>query len=84
MRSIQSSYEKNQKCNPYLGSYPCLATAVKERGFSRKSLVKAFNELMPKEEYAESEKKVLIDHLEYLTNLPVEGENGANFDLRGV
>ena len=47
---------------------------MKRRKFSRKSLVKAFNELVPVEEYAKENKKALIDYLEYLTNLPVEGE----------
>lgn len=75
MRSIKINYEKVQKRNLGLGTYPCLAQVVKGRNFSRKSLIKSFNEIMPESEYSPEEKKELIDHLEYLTNLPVEGEN---------
>ena len=74
MRSIKANYEKVQAKNPNLGTYPCLAQVVRSKKFSRKSLVKAFNEIMPKEEYSESEKKELIDYLEEQTNLAEEGE----------
>ena len=77
MRSIKSSYEKiaSQKSN--LGTYICLAQAVKGRNFSRKSLVKAFKEIMPKDDYVKEEISVLIDNLETLTNHAVEGEKRA-------
>jgi hypothetical protein len=74
MRSIEASYRDLQIRTPNLGACICLAEVVKRRKFSRKSLVKAFNELVPVEEYAKENKKALIDYLEYLTNLPVEGE----------
>ena len=73
MRSISRNYEEIQAKNPSMGAYPSLARIVKHRKFSRKSLVKNFNDLIPKSDYAESEKKVLIDNLESLTNMPVEG-----------
>ena len=50
MRSIERSYKKVQTRNPILGTYPCLAQVVKGKKYSRKSLVKAFTELMPKDE----------------------------------
>ena len=74
MRSIEASFKKVQSRNLNLGAYPCLAQVVKGKHFARKSLVKAFNELMPESEYAREEKKELIDHLETVTNLSVEGE----------
>lgn len=74
MRSIEANYRKVQDRNPNWGTYLCLAPVVKHRKFSRKSLVKAFNELMPEEEYAKEEAKDLIDYLESLTNMPEEGE----------
>lgn len=74
MRSIKRNYQKIADRNPILGAYPCLARVVEHRKFSRKSLVRAFKEIVPKEEYAEDETKELIDHLRYLTNLPEEGE----------
>jgi hypothetical protein len=74
MRSIKANYEKAQARNQNLGVYSCLAQVVRSKKFSRKSLVKAFNELMPKDEYLESEKRELVDYLEEQTNLAEEGE----------
>ena len=74
MRSIEASYRKVQAKDPSLGTHPCLVQAVRYKKFSRKSLVKAFNELMPESEYARDEKKELIDYLENQTNLAEEGE----------
>lgn len=77
MRSIKANYEKVQAKNPNLGTHPCLSKVVRSKKFSRKSLVKAFNELMQKDEYLESEKRELIDYLEEQTNLAEEGEIGG-------
>lgn len=74
MRSIEANYKKIQTRNPNLGTYPCLAQVVKDKKYSRKSLVKAFNELMPKDEYVKSEQKGLIDYLENLSRPTEEGE----------
>lgn len=74
MISIKSNYKNIQNNNPYCGGYICLASAVKSKNFSRKSLVKAFNEIVPKDEYLKAESKGLIDHLYMLTNMPEEGE----------
>ena len=74
MRSIEANYQKIQTRNPNLGAYPCLAQVVRNKRYSRKSLVKAFNELMPESEYEKDEKKELIDYLENQTNLSEEGE----------
>lgn len=74
MRSIEANYLKIQVRNTNLGIYPCLVQVVKHKKFSRKSLIKAFNDLMPESEFAQDEKKGLIDYLEGITNLAVEGE----------
>ncbi len=79
MLSIQKSYQKIQTRNPNLGTYPTLAQAIIGKGFARKSLVKAFKELMPEDEYAKDESKGLIDYLESLTNPSEEGEICAKF-----
>ncbi|HEY4503198.1 MAG TPA: hypothetical protein VJC14_02070 [Candidatus Paceibacterota bacterium] len=84
MRSIERSYKKIQTRNPNLGTYPCLAQAVRERRFSRKSLVKVFSKLMPENEYAKSETKELIDYLENITNSSEEGEFRTKFHSRGI
>ena len=74
MRSIEANYKKIQARNPNLGVHPCLCQAVRYKKFSRKSLAKAFNKLMPESEYIQDEKKELIDYLENQTNLAEEGE----------
>ena len=74
MRSIEANYKKVQARNPNLGTHPCLIQAVRYKKFSRKSLVNAFNNLMLESEYAQDEKKELIDYLENQTNLAEEGE----------
>lgn len=74
MRSIEANYRKIQTRNPNLGTYPCLEKVVRYKKFSRKSLVKAFNDLMPESEYKPDERKRLIDYLENQTNLAEEGE----------
>lgn len=74
MRSIERKYKKIKNKNQGLGAYPCLALSVKHKRFSRKSILKAFNELVPEDEYSVDETKGLVDYLDYLTNLPEEGE----------
>ena len=74
MRSIEANYKKIQVRNPNLGDYLCLARAIKGKKFSRKSLVKSFTELVSKDDYLKSERKELVDYLEYLTNIAEEGE----------
>lgn len=74
MRSIEANYKKIQARNLNLGTYPCLAQVVKHKKYSRKSLIKAFTKLMPKDEYEKGEQKGLIDYLENLMNLSEEGE----------
>ena len=77
MRSIYACFKAQEKRDTgdiRHGAYIHLAGAVKGQGFSRKSLVKAFKDLMPKDEYLMDETKTLVDHLENLTNMPVAVE----------
>ncbi len=74
MRSIEANYKKIQARSLNLGAYPCLARVVKGKKYSRKSLVKAFKELMPEDQYDKEEIKSLIDHLEIITNIAEEVE----------
>jgi hypothetical protein len=75
MISVQSNYQKISDKNPNLATYPCLARAVKFKRFSRKSLVKAFKNLMPEDDYDKNDAKQMVENLEILTNLSEEGEN---------
>ena len=74
MLSIKTKYKKIQDNNQDAGTYPCLMMAVRGQKFSRKSLVKIFKEIMPKNEYVKKETKKLIDNLETTTNAPEEVE----------
>ena len=74
MRSIEANYRKIQMRNENLGAYIVLAEIVKGKSFARKSLIKAFNELVPKDEYVICDRKDLIDYLDKLTNMPEEVE----------
>lgn len=74
MRSVERNCRKVQNGNSNLGVYICLVKVVRYKKFSRKSLVKAFNDLMPESEYVQEEKKWLIDYLDVQTNRAVEGE----------
>lgn len=74
MISIERNFNKIQARNPNLGTYPCLAQVVKNKKYSRKSLVKAFRKLIPESEFVKDEQKGLIDYLENLTNMSEEGE----------
>lgn len=69
MRSIKARYQNIQDKNINLGEYICLAKAVMYKKFSRKSILKSFNEIMPKEDYLKSERKELVNHLESLAKL---------------
>jgi hypothetical protein len=74
MRSIIANYREIKVRNPDQGSYLCLEKAIRSKRFSRKSLLNAFKEVMPSDEYAKDEIKGLIDYLEESTNLAEEGE----------
>ena len=82
MKSIRSNFEKVSNKNPNLGSYCCLAITIKGKRFSRKSLTKAYYDLMPKDEYLRSESKAQIDHLCLITEMAEEGEKTAKNEPR--
>jgi hypothetical protein len=63
MRSLRRIFSRIRSENPYWSDYICFAEAVRGRKFSRKTIVRNFNSLVDKEEYARSEKKEIIDFL---------------------
>ncbi len=74
MRSIERKFKKIKSSNPYLGAYPCLVQAIKNKNYVRRSLLNAFKKLMPDDEYAKDEKKELVDYLEKMTKPSEEDE----------
>ena len=67
MRSIKRNFEKISVKRETQGAYLSLAQVVNKRNFSRKSIVKAFKELMPESDYSMSESKALIDYLDNIS-----------------
>jgi predicted RNA-binding protein YlxR (DUF448 family) len=63
MRSLKRIFNKIKGKNPYWSDYICFAEAVCGRKFSRKTIIRNFNSLVNKEEYAKNEKKEIIEHL---------------------
>lgn len=68
MKSIKANLIRVIQRNPGYTNYTALATAIKGKGFSRKAILKAFNEFVPLEEYERKYKKRVIYHLYKLSN----------------
>ncbi len=63
MRSVRRVFEKIRAKNPLWSSYLCFAEAVRGKHFSRRTILKNFNALVDKKDYARNEKKEIIDLL---------------------
>jgi hypothetical protein len=63
MRSLKRIFNKIRSENPYWSNYICFTEAMRGRRFSRKTIIRNFNSLVDKEDYARSEKKEIIDFL---------------------
>jgi hypothetical protein len=63
MKSLKRVFNKIRSENPFWSDYTCFAKAVHGRRFSRKTIIRNFNSLVDKEEYARSEKKEIIGFL---------------------
>lgn len=63
MRSLTRVFNKIKKENPYWSDYLCFAETVKGRKFSRQTIIRYFNRLVDKDEYARGDKKSLLKEL---------------------
>jgi len=63
MKSVRRVFNRIRSENPYWSDYICFAEAVRGRRFSRKTIIRNFNSLVDKGDYAKSEKKEIIDFL---------------------
>jgi len=70
MRSIQARFKQQEKITPSAGVYINLQRAIRGQRFLHSAILKAFNELMPKDDYLRSEKTALIDWLDLISNKP--------------
>jgi hypothetical protein len=67
MRSLRRIFKRIRDENPYWSDYTCFAEAIRGRRFSRKTIIRNFNSLVDKEDYAKNEKKGIIEHLAELS-----------------
>lgn len=72
MRNIQARFKKLKDRNNIFSDYINFALAIKYQKFSKTAIAKNFNKLVDKNDYAKSDKKAIIEHLIYLTNLTEE------------
>ena len=62
-KSLKQYFLERNELHPELGAYINLCYTIHYSGASRRDILKAFNELIPKEEYDKEEKKELVDYL---------------------
>jgi hypothetical protein len=67
MRSLKRIFNRIRSENPYWSDYTCFAEAVRGRRFSRKTIIRNFNSLVDKEDYAKNEKREIIGFLAELS-----------------
>jgi hypothetical protein len=68
MKSLERRFDAIQKRNPSWSSLTCFAMAINGQGFSKQTVARWFNKLVPKEEYSDAAKKEVMSSLEDLAN----------------
>ncbi len=68
MKSLERRFRNIQEKKQGWSSYVCFATAVTGQKFSREAVHRWFNKLVDKDDYATSEKRGILAHLDKLTN----------------
>jgi len=71
MRSIQARFKQQERITPNAGAYINLQRAIRGQRFLHSAIVKAFKDLVPKDDYLGTEKTALIDWLDIRTNKPI-------------
>jgi hypothetical protein len=67
MKSVERLFNKLQKDNPRLASFPCLALSIRGKKYPKRTITKWFDILVEKKDYLRSEKEQLINYLFKLT-----------------
>lgn len=68
MKSLERRFNHITEKKPFWSSFICFAEAVKEQRFSPSILHRWFQKLVAKDDYAQSDKRVLLRHLDFLSN----------------
>ncbi|OGI25785.1 MAG: hypothetical protein A3J76_01000 [Candidatus Moranbacteria bacterium RBG_13_45_13] len=69
MKSLERRFNNIAERNPFWSSHICFAEAVKGQKFSRQIIHRWFQKLVDKDDYARSDKRAVLAHLENLTSL---------------
>ncbi len=73
MRNIYTEFLRISRREPNLGNYTIFARVISHRRLARRNILKWFDRLVDRKDYAIKEKNALINYLEDLTNMPKTG-----------
>jgi deoxyhypusine synthase len=59
MRSIRALYEKVREENPVYSDYVCFSMAIEKKGLKKEAIYRAFNKLVPKDDYINGKREIL-------------------------
>lgn len=69
MKSLKRRFDNISSKNKYWSSYICFAEAIKRQNFNKETIQIWFNKLVNRDDYAEPDKKAILEHL-YRLNSP--------------
>ena len=75
MKSIERRFNNITEGNPYWSSFTCFAEAIKGQKFSKQTIHRWFPKLVDKNDYARSEKRTILAHLDILSNSIEDSKN---------
>jgi hypothetical protein len=85
MKSIKALFLEKQRSNPYWGDIICLVEAVRQKKFSKFSLRKAMDELIPEtHRFRKLDKMSYLEFLHTVSNTPEEQLKQAKNLLKEV
>lgn len=68
MKSLQRRFNNIKVKKPLWSSYLCFAEAVNKQNFSKSTIRRWFNQLVEKDDFARSDKKAILAHLNNLSD----------------
>ena len=68
MKSIERRFNNITEKKPFWSSFICFAEAVKGQHFTQPILHRWFKKLVEKDDYAQSDKRTILRHLDCLSN----------------
>lgn len=68
MRSIERKFNNIQEKKPFWSSYICFAETISNSNFSKDLIRRWFNKLVDRDDYAQEEKRRVLNYLYTLSN----------------